>query len=175
METLSVALGDRSYPIHVGRALLDRADLLLPFLRQGSKGAIVTNTTVAPWYLPRVSDSLRRAGLDVVEIVVPDGERFKNWQTLNAIFDVLLERHCERSTTLIALGGGVGWVWGRRRKYWHCADPECNRLMKAEVRQCPGCGGTIAAEIASARLRLAKEEELDLEAAAAASDAPDDR
>nr|MBP9088234.1 hypothetical protein [Kofleriaceae bacterium] len=76
---------------------------------------------------------------------------------------------------LVALGGGVGWVWGRRRKYWHCADPECNRLMKAEVRQCPGCGGTIAAEIASARLRLAKEEELDLEAAAAASDAPDDR
>jgi 3-dehydroquinate synthase len=106
METLTVALGDRSYPIHVGPALIERSDLLLPFLRQ-PKAAIVSNGTVAPLYLHRLAGSLRRAGVEVAEIVLPDGEQFKNWQTLNAIFDALLQRRCERSTTLIALGGGV--------------------------------------------------------------------
>ena len=106
METLTVALGDRSYPIHVGQALIGRSELLLPFLRR-PKAAIVTNSTVAPLYLQRLSDALQRAGVDVAEIVLPDGEQFKDWRTLNSIFDVLLERHCERSTTLIALGGGV--------------------------------------------------------------------
>ncbi|SBT03331.1 3-dehydroquinate synthase [Candidatus Accumulibacter aalborgensis] len=71
------------------------------------KAAIVTNATVAPWYLQRLAEPLRRAGIEVVEIVLPDGEQFKDWRTLNSIFDVLLERRCERSTTLLALGGGV--------------------------------------------------------------------
>lgn len=104
MKTLTVALGDRSYPIHVGRGLIERAELLI--LRQ-PKAAIVSNVTVAPLYLQRLADPLRRAGVEVVEMVLPDGERFKDWQTLNSIFDGLLERRCERSTTLIALGGGV--------------------------------------------------------------------
>lgn len=106
METVNVALGPRAYPIHVGQGLIDRGDLLLPHLRQ-PKVAVVTNTTVAPLYLQRFAKPLRDAGIAVAEIVLPDGERFKNWQTLNTIFDVLLERRCERSTTLIALGGGV--------------------------------------------------------------------
>ena len=106
MEIVKVELGARAYTIHVGQGLLGRSDLLLPHLRQ-SRVAIVTNTTVAPLYLQRFAKPLRDAGIDVVEIVLPDGERFKNWQTLNSIFDVLLERCCERSTTLIALGGGV--------------------------------------------------------------------
>lgn len=106
METLNVALGDRAYPIHIGRGLLERSELLLPVLRQ-PKVAIVTNTTVAPLYLDQLAGGLRRAGVTVAEIVLPDGERFKDWQTLNSIFDVLLEQRCERSTTLIALGGGV--------------------------------------------------------------------
>ncbi len=106
METLTVALGDRSYPIHVGRALLERVELLQPFLRQ-PKAAIVTNTNVAPWYLQRLAGSLRAAGVEVLEIILPDGEQFKEWRTLNTIFDLLLEHRCERTTTLIALGGGV--------------------------------------------------------------------
>ncbi|WP_291992503.1 3-dehydroquinate synthase [Candidatus Accumulibacter sp. ACC003] len=106
MKTLTVSLGPRSYPIHVGRALVDRADLLLPYLAQ-PKVAIVSNSTVAPLYLDRLAEPLRRAGIDVVEIVLPDGERFKDWPTLNTIFDHLLQRRCERSTTLLALGGGV--------------------------------------------------------------------
>ena len=106
METLTVALGDRAYPIHIGQGVFDRSELLLPHLRQ-PKVAIVSNVTVAPLYLRRLCASLTRAGVDVAEIILPDGEQYKTWQTLNAIFDVLLERRCERSTTLLALGGGV--------------------------------------------------------------------
>ena len=106
METLNVELGERSYPIHVGQGILEHSGLLLPCLLQ-PKVAVVTNTTVAPLYLKRFAKPLRDAGIDVAEIILPDGEQFKIWQTLNSIFDVLLERRCERSTTLIALGGGV--------------------------------------------------------------------
>ena len=106
MDTLTVALGDRSYPIHVGQALLTQVDLLLPHLRQ-PKVALVSNVTVAPLYLAMLATALRDEGIAVAEVVLPDGEQYKNWQTLNSIFDVLLQQHCERATTLIALGGGV--------------------------------------------------------------------
>jgi len=106
MQTLTVALGDRSYPIHVGQALLGNAGLIIPHLRQ-AKAAIVTNTTVAALYLQEVAQPLRQAGVEVIEIILPDGEQYKDWPTLNLIFDALLRQRCERSTTLIALGGGV--------------------------------------------------------------------
>jgi 3-dehydroquinate synthase len=106
MQTLNFALAERSYPIHIGQGLLARADLLLPHLGR-AKVAVISNGTVAPLYLPRLLKTLRAAGVEACEVVLPDGEQFKTWQTLNTIFDVLLERRCERSTTLIALGGGV--------------------------------------------------------------------
>lgn len=106
MRTLSVDLGDRSYPIHIGPGLLDRADLVLPHLKQ-KRAVIVTNTTVGPLYLERFSAALRNAGVQVEAVVLPDGEAYKNWETLNLIFDALLTRRAERKTTLVALGGGV--------------------------------------------------------------------
>ncbi len=106
MQSLDVALGDRSYPIHIGSGLLAQPALLAAALKQ-PRAAIVTNTTVAPLYLAKVADGLRAAGIEVIEIILPDGEQHKDWQTLNLIFDALLAHRCERSTTLIALGGGV--------------------------------------------------------------------
>jgi 3-dehydroquinate synthase len=106
MQTLTVALGERSYPIYIGVNLLTRTDLILPHLLQ-AQVAIVTNTTVAPLYLANLANALRASGVMVREIILPDGEAHKNWQTLNQIFDALLAGHCERKTTLIALGGGV--------------------------------------------------------------------
>ena len=106
MQTLNVDLGDRSYPIHIGAGLLDRAELILPHLAQ-KRVAIVTNTTVGPLYLDRLTASLEAAGVQVLPIVLPDGEVYKNWETLNSIFDALLSSRAERKTTLIALGGGV--------------------------------------------------------------------
>lgn len=106
MRTLTVDLGLRSYPIYIGNGLIDHAELITAHLIS-RKTAVVTNEVVAPLYLERLVAGLARAGVETVTIVLPDGEANKNWQTLNTIFDTLLREHCERSTTLIALGGGV--------------------------------------------------------------------
>jgi 3-dehydroquinate synthase len=106
MKTLNVELGDRSYPIHIGQGLLERVDLLLPHLKR-KQVAIVTNTTVAPLYLNKLTQNLTEAGIAVIPIVLPDGEAYKNSDTLNVIYSVLLEHRAERNTTLVALGGGV--------------------------------------------------------------------
>ena len=106
IETLGVALGDRSYPIHIGSGVLKRVDLFLPHIKQ-KKVVIVTNTTVAPLYLHALRTGLESAGIEVLPVVLPDGEQFKTWATLNQIFDALLGARCERGTTLVALGGGV--------------------------------------------------------------------
>ena len=106
MQTLNVALGDRAYPIHIGAGLLSQVELILPHLKRKNV-AIVTNTTVAPLYLEKLAKPLREAGVSVLEIILPDGEAYKNSETLSLIYDALLKNRCERSTTLIALGGGV--------------------------------------------------------------------
>jgi 3-dehydroquinate synthase len=106
MRTLKVDLGERSYPIHIGHGLLANPGLLVEHLPQ-KRVAIVSNETVAPLYLERLSRPLREAGVSVVPIVLPDGEGYKNWQTLNSLFDSLLEQRCERRTAIVALGGGV--------------------------------------------------------------------
>ena len=106
MQTLHVHLGERSYPIHIGAGLLGQPDLLLPHLQQ-KRVAVVTNTTVAPLYLDRLVAMLQASSVAVTPIVLPDGEAYKNWETLNLIFDALLTQRAERKTTLIALGGGV--------------------------------------------------------------------
>ncbi len=102
---LNVDLGERSYPISIGPAVLDEA--LLARHVAGRKVAIVTNTTVAPLYLERVAAPLAAAGKEVISVVLEDGEEHKNWSSLMQIFDALLANKCDRKTTLVALGGGV--------------------------------------------------------------------
>jgi 3-dehydroquinate synthase len=106
MRTLEVDLEDRSYPIHIGAGLLAQPGLIASKLPQ-KRVAVITNETVAPLYLERLSASLTAAGVSVVQIVIPDGEAYKTWQTLNTLFDALLENRCERRTAIVALGGGV--------------------------------------------------------------------
>ena len=104
--TLTVDLGERSYPIVIGAHLLDDADLLARHI-QGRQVAIVSNTTVAPLYLAGVTRALRAAGRDVLEIILPDGEQYKTHESLMKVFDALLAHKCDRKVTLVALGGGV--------------------------------------------------------------------
>lgn len=104
MKTLKVDLGDRSYPIHIGADLLGAADLLLPHIR-GGEVMVVSNETIAPLYLAQVVKAL--SGLRCDTVILPDGERFKTLDTLNLIYQALLERRHSRKTTLVALGGGV--------------------------------------------------------------------
>lgn len=106
MRTLTVDIKDQPYPIHIGANLLDRGDLIVSHLAQ-KRVAIVTNTMIAPLYLSRLKQTLSAAGVDSIEIILPDGEQHKNWETLNRIYDALIANRCERKTTLIALGGGV--------------------------------------------------------------------
>ncbi|MCL1861603.1 MAG: iron-containing alcohol dehydrogenase, partial [Proteobacteria bacterium] len=125
MRVLNVELGARSYPIRIGAGLIDRAELFLPHLRS-RKVAIVTNEVVGPLYLERLCAGLARvgAGVEIVPIILPDGEAYKEWQTLNTIFDALSGGHCERSTTLIALGGGVvGDMGGFAAACWQRGMP----------------------------------------------------
>lgn len=105
-QTLTVGLDQRSYPIHIGTGLLQCADLLLPYLRK-RRVAIVSNTTVAPLYLESLCATLAAHDIESVPIVLPDGEIHKTADTLGMIYDALLTHRCERSTPLIALGGGV--------------------------------------------------------------------
>ncbi len=105
-QTLIVSLAERSYPIHIGAGLLSEVTLLTQHLA-GKQIAIISNTTVAPLYMRKIADPLRSQGFNVVEIILPDGEQYKNSETLNKIYDALIEARCERNATLIALGGGV--------------------------------------------------------------------
>ena len=103
---LTVELGERAYPIHIGTDLIDRAELYAPHVR-GRLAAVVTNQTVAPLYAERLEAALRAAGAQTLRIVLPDGEAFKTWETLNGVFEALLRARADRRTVLVALGGGV--------------------------------------------------------------------
>lgn len=103
-KTLTVALGDRSYPIIIGDNLLQQPELLRKPIR-GQQACIISNETVAPLYLDMVRQSL--ADLQLSEVILPDGERYKTLQSLTPIYDRLLQDKHNRTTTLIALGGGV--------------------------------------------------------------------
>jgi 3-dehydroquinate synthase len=104
MKTLRLELGARSYPIYIGSGLLAHADLLTRHVA-GARVAVVSNETVAPLYLARISRWLER--YQPVNVILPDGEEHKTLEVLNRIYDALLTARCDRQTTIIALGGGV--------------------------------------------------------------------
>ena len=104
MITLNVDLGERSYPIYIGPRLLGQKQLLTQHI-PGNSALVVTNETVAPLYLEKVTANLD--GYKTKTLVLPDGEEYKNLDTLNTIYDCLLSNRFDRNSTLIALGGGV--------------------------------------------------------------------
>jgi len=106
MKTLKVGLAERSYPIHIGTDLLNRAELLLPYLPR-KRAVIVSNTTVAPLYLNRIQETLAQHQIKIESIILQDGEQYKNSESMDVIYEGLLRARCERSTPIIALGGGV--------------------------------------------------------------------
>ena len=107
MRTITVALGARSYPIHIGAGLLRDAGALLAPALAVPRVVIVTNPVVATHWLPPLRQSLDAAGVATEAIVIPDGETHKTWATLHDVLTRLLEIRAERTTTLVALGGGV--------------------------------------------------------------------
>ena len=106
MQTLDLGLDERSYQIHIGQELMNQAELLLKHIPH-KRAVVVSNTTVAPLYLEKLSNTLASNGIQIQSIILPDGEQYKNSASLNHIFDELLGNRSERTTPLIALGGGV--------------------------------------------------------------------
>jgi len=106
MKTLTVALGERAYPIHIGAGVLARAGELVAAIAP-RRAIIVTNAVVAAHHLSPLRASLMARGIATDVVLVPDGEQHKAWPTLQDILTRLLELRAERSTPLIALGGGV--------------------------------------------------------------------
>ncbi len=104
MQVLTVNLDDRSYPIYIGEQLLANAELIRRHI-SGKQVCIVTNETVAPLYLNSLVDGLK--GYQIDSVILPDGESYKTLEVWATIFDKLLGARHNRTTTLIALGGGV--------------------------------------------------------------------
>lgn len=105
VQTLNVALHERSYPIFIGSDL-SLTELLLPYVR-GRQVMIVSNTVVAPLYLARYVDVLQGADKTVAKCILPDGESFKTLDSINLIFNALMQQRFNRDCLVLALGGGV--------------------------------------------------------------------
>jgi|GEM_PF-1047921 len=103
MHTLTIDLGERSYPIMIGSDLIGKASTFAPFT--SGKIMVVTNETLAPLYLDNILAALNEH--QPSSVVLPDGEAYKQLQTLDAIYAGLLEKRFDRGCTLVALGGGV--------------------------------------------------------------------
>jgi len=107
MQTLTVNLNDRSYPIHVGAEMIERAGQLMRQAGLLGKVAIVTNPTVAQLYLDPVHEALSQAGFETTPVLLPDGEEHKTLKSLSTIYDRLVAGRFERKSCVLALGGGV--------------------------------------------------------------------
>ena len=107
MQTVTVNLGQRSYPIELGEGLLSRVGEMMKAQGIGGRVGIVSNPPVAGLYGEEVRESLRGAGYETTLVLIPEGEAHKNTASLGLIYDALVEHRFDRSATLIALGGGV--------------------------------------------------------------------
>jgi 3-dehydroquinate synthase len=109
METITVELSGRSYPVHVGQGLLDRAGTLIrdSLGAKARKAVLISNQTVDRLYGHRTSSSLRRGGFRVERVLIGDGERYKTLRTAEMVYTSLIERGIERSDVIVAVGGGV--------------------------------------------------------------------
>ena len=99
--------GNRNYTIHIGAGLLDQAGMLMGPLVQQKRVFIISDSHVGPLYLEKLQFSLSRYGMSSSYIILPFGEKTKSFSIVEKILDTLLAARCERSTALVALGGGV--------------------------------------------------------------------
>ena len=106
MQTFSVALGERAYPIHVGSGIIDDVGCLVEVLHS-PRVAIITNEIVRPLYADKLCARLSQRGVVVAVVTLQDGEAHKSWASLNTIYDAMLRARCDRRTTVVAVGGGV--------------------------------------------------------------------
>jgi len=107
MSILRTDLGERSYDIHIGHGILDRAGQLIASVCTGRAAAIVTNPRIGSLYAGRLAESLEKAGITPHIVTIPAGERFKNLNTVRRVYERLLDHRLDRTGIVIGLGGGV--------------------------------------------------------------------
>lgn len=107
MKTVSVELGDRSYPIYVEENSLTHIGEFLTKHYNGKRAALITDSIVKNYYAAPVEKSLRDSGFDVTLVEMPPGEKFKTLSVLESVFDRLIEERFSRDTVILSLGGGV--------------------------------------------------------------------
>ena len=105
-EQLEVELDDRSYPIYIGKGLLESGEQLKKHIKS-KKVLIVTNDKIAPIYLNTIRESLKNSGIEIFDVILPDGEIYKNMDILMKIIDAAMINKLDRKSMFIALGGGV--------------------------------------------------------------------
>ncbi len=106
-STVEVALGDgRAYPIWIGEELLGLPAVWTACI-DSRQVVVVTNATVANLYLATLVGALKASSREVIEVVLPDGEEFKDMAHLGTILDAMMQAQVDRSSTVVALGGGV--------------------------------------------------------------------
>ena len=107
MEKVRVELGDRSYDICIGSNILGKIGSKLKSLSVSPKTAIVSNPAVYRLYGKKVLNSIKSSGFDVIPVIIPDGEKYKDISIVQKIYGELLMHRLDRKSALIALGGGV--------------------------------------------------------------------
>jgi 3-dehydroquinate synthase len=107
METITVNLRDRSYPIYVGAGILPAIGGLCPSRALSAHGALITNPVVGPLYADQVLSAFAGAGFGLTALEVPDGEEFKSLEQANGLYERLLPLGLDRRSAVVALGGGV--------------------------------------------------------------------
>lgn len=107
MEEVRLNLAERSYSILIAEGLLGKTGEVLRERQFQGRILIVTNPTVAHWYLEPVVQSLKDAGFDYKVAEVPDGESYKSLEQASILYDTLVDGAFDRKSILIALGGGV--------------------------------------------------------------------
>lgn len=106
-RSVRVALGERSYPIRIGRGTLPELGAEVARRTGASRAVVVTVPEVGRRYAGRVLRSLRAAGIRADRIDVPDGDAAKNLKQLGELYDAFLARGLDRSSCVVTLGGGV--------------------------------------------------------------------
>ncbi|WP_348666211.1 3-dehydroquinate synthase [Arsenophonus symbiont of Ornithomya chloropus] len=106
MEKIRVLLGEHSYPITISYDLLNSCNVYSP-LNSGEYAMIITNKKLYSLYGKHVQSTLSKIGVKINKVILPDGEKYKSLTTVNTIFTALLKHNHPKTTTLIALGGGV--------------------------------------------------------------------
>lgn len=107
MIRIKVNLGERSYPVFIGDRIADRLNPLIRRYIKSKKIMLVTNTVVNKLYAKKVRQSLRKCGLSVSTVVLPDGEKYKNIEEAKKIWKQFIKNKLHRDSCIIALGGGV--------------------------------------------------------------------